>query len=383
MLAEKFNMLYGSQPEVWGRAPGRVDLMGSHTDYNLGYVMTMTIDQDTWLAARRRGDGKVRLFSLNTDSGDEFSLGDLQRENNWADYVRGVAWALQGAGRQLTGFDGLVHSTVPFGSGVSSSAALEMACGVVFQALGGFVLDPLELALLGQKAENQFVGMNCGILDQYSSALGKAGSTLLLDCRDLSSRITPIAAGLSVVICDTRAERNLVGTEYGDRRAQCEAGVRILRGSYPAIQALRDVSLEMLETHASELPAVTLKRCQFIIEENQRVLDLAEALPAGDQGRLRALFRQSYLGARDLYEIGAPAMEAMIEAISGAPGVIGARQAGAGFGGCLVALVKTAQVAGFVQQVEQDYQARTRILPKVYPVQASAGANLLSFEDAN
>jgi galactokinase len=382
MVTEKFAQLYGSQPEVWGRAPGRVDLMGSHTDYNLGYVMTMTIDRDTWLAARQRDDGNVRLFSLNTNSGDTFNLDKIQRQHNWVDYVRGVAWALHAAGHQLVGFDGLVHSTVPFGSGLSSSAALEMASGMVFQALAGFTLNPLELALLGQQAENQFVGMNCGILDQYSSALGEAGSTLLLDCRDLSSRVIPIAAGLSVVICDTRAERNLVGTEYGDRRAQCEQGVHILQASYPAIRALRDVTLEMLELHAGELPALTLKRCRFIIEENQRVLDLAQALPVGDRDRLKELFYQSYLGGRDLYEIGAPAMEAMLETMSSGPGVVGARQAGAGFGGCMVALVDREQLPRFVPHVEQVYHERTGIQPMVYPVKASAGANLLPFDGA-
>jgi galactokinase len=382
LVSEAFARLYDGQPAVWARAPGRVDLMGSHTDYNLGYVMTMTIDRDTWLAARPRRDRQVRLFSLNTDSGGEFYLENLQPERDWLDYVRGMAWVLQEAGYPLTGFDGLVHSTVPFGSGLSSSAALEMASGVVFQALGGFTLDPVELALLGQKAENQFVGMNCGILDQYSSALGKAGCTLLLDCRDLSSRVVPIAAGLRVVICDTRAERNLTGSEYGERRAQCEQGVRILQGYYPDIRALREVTLEMLDEHAMQLPPETLKRCRFIIEENRRVLDLAEALPIGDQANLKALFQQSYLGARDLYEIGAPSMEAMMDAMSSGPGVIAARQAGAGFGGCMVALVHSERVAEFGQYVGMVYPARSGIQPKVYPVEASTGANILSFDDA-
>ncbi len=373
-LSEKFTQTFGAPPQAWGRAPGRVDLMGSHTDYNLGYVMTMTIDRDTWIAARPRPDGQVRIYSLNVDGGGSFHLDKLQHVRGWLDYVQGVAWALQDAGHRLSGFDGLVHSTVPFGSGLSSSAALEMACTVIFQAVSGFKLDGVSMALLGQKAENGFVGMNCGILDQYSSALGQAGSTLLLDCRNLSHRITPIAPGLRVVICDTRAERHLVGTEYGERRAQCEAGVKLLKRSFPAVQALRDVTPAMLAAQAGELPPLVYKRCRFIVEENQRVLDLAEALACGDRPQLAGLFRASYEGARDLYEIGAPAMEAMVQTMWGAPGVIGARQAGAGFGGCMVALVEQDRVGAFAGCVEDEYRARTGLKPMVYPVEAVPGA---------
>jgi galactokinase len=379
LVAEKFGELFGGEPQMWSRAPGRVDLMGSHTDYNQGYVMTMTIDRDTWIAARPRQDGRVRIQSLNAARGDEFELEGLEQSRgcNWVDYMRGTAWALQQAGYQLRGFDGLVHSRVPIGSGLSSSAALEMAAAVMFQQTSGFTLEPVEMALIGQTGENQYVGMNCGILDQYSSALGQAGSALLLDCRSLESRATPMAAGLQVVICDTRAERNLAGTEYGERRAQCEQGVESLRKYYPGIEALRDVSLEQLESHKKELPELVYKRCRFIIEENQRVLELAQALPGGDPGRLGELFRESYRGACELYEIGAPAMEAMAQAMLRAPGVIGARQTGAGFGGCLVGLVQEEAVEAFAEQVANGYAQRTGIQPQVYPVRAAAGAGVL------
>jgi galactokinase len=378
-MVEEFRRRFGGLPEIWSRAPGRVDLMGSHTDYNLGYVMTMTIDRDTWLAARPRPDRKVVIHSLDVEGVGEFSLDELKPagERHWTEYVRGVAWALQGAGFPLTGFDGLVQSTVPFGSGLSSSAALEMAIAVGLQQVGGFHLDPVGMALLGQKAENQFVGMNCGILDQFSSAMGKAGSTVLLDCRFLTSQATPIASGLSVVICDTRSERNLVGTEYGDRRAQCEEGVRILQRDSPQVQALRDVTLEMLEAHAAHLPEVVMKRCRFIVEENQRVLDLAAALSEGTPSQLGALFAASYRGACDLYEIGSPAMDRMMQSMLSGPGVIGARQAGAGFGGCMVALVQEDRVADFAAHIQQDYQTRCGIQPRVYPVKAVEGAGVL------
>ena len=280
-------------------------------------------------------------------------------------------------GWPLSGFDGLVHSIVPFGSGLSSSAALEMAIGVTFEALGGYQVERIQLAKLGQQAENQYVGMNCGILDQFSSMMGEAGSTILLDCRNLSGQIIPIAPELSVVICDTRSERQLLGTEYSDRRAQCEEGARILGNFYPGVITLRDVSKEMISHHAANLPEVVYRRCQFIVEENQRVLDLSRWLPGGDEARLGELFSTSYAGARDLYEIIVPAMAAMFEAMTTAPGVVGARQTGAGFGGCMVALIKKTSLKLFTETVYDTYTRLTGIQPNIFAVQASDGAGKL------
>lgn len=374
-------MFYGSRPDFWARAPGRVDLMGSHTDYNMGYVMTMTTDLDTWIGARPRPDRQVRLRSLNVAGESAFSLDEFTRDaqTSWSNYVRGMAHVLQEAEYELQGFDGLIHSTVPFGSGLSSSAALEMAAGVTLQQAGGFTLDPVAMALLGQRAENEFVGVNTGILDQYSSAMGREGCALLLDCRALRSDDVRMAKGLQVVLCDTRAERNLVGSEYDERRAQCEAGVAILQEKYAGIEALRDVTMEQFRESEADLPRVVAKRCRFIIEENQRVLDLGPALRSGDREALRVLFADSYQGARDLFEIGAPAMEAMMGAMLGGPGVIGARQAGAGFGGCMVALVEKGQAARFRAHVEEAYAASTGVQPRTYAVMASSGAGTLRF----
>lgn len=378
-VTARFLERYGRPPVFWSRAPGRVDLMGSHTDYNMGHVMTMTIDRDTWIAAAPRDDGQVAVLSMNVTGGGAFSLDHITADPlwPWTNYIRGMAGVLRDEGCALRGWDGLIHSTVPFGSGLSSSAAMEMAAAITFQQVGGFSLDPVRAALLGQQAENHFVGVNCGILDQYSSAMGQAGCALLLDCRSLASRAVPMADGIQVVICDTRAERHLAGTEYGERRAQCEEGVRIFRGLGYDIAALRDLSIEVFERHESGLPGVVASRCRFIIEENQRVLDLSAALSQGDRPALGRLYAASFAGARDLYQISAPAMEAMVDAMLGAPGVIGARQAGAGFGGCMVALVEQAQVSRFAGAVGEAYAARTGIEPSVYPVCPSTGAGAL------
>ena len=378
-MTQEFERIFGRRPAVWSRAPGRVDLMGSHTDYNLGYVMTMTVDRDTWIAARPREDKIVAVRSLDVPGGGEFELDDIGHDSAapWTDYVRGVALALSEAGYPLRGFDGLIHSTVPLSSGLSSSAALEMATVVLFREIAGFTIDPLEMALLGQKAENHFVGVNSGILDQYSSVMGQPGSAILLDCRELTHSVWPIPAGMQVVICDTRAQRQLTGSEYDDRRAQCEEGVRLLQRFYPDIVALRDVSLEQFEAHEMELPPVVAHRCRFVIEENRRVLDLAQALESDDASGLASLMAESYRGARDLYEIGAPAMAAMMAAMQSAPGAICARQAGAGFGGCMVALVEETHVDAFVNHVERQYQAGTGTQPNVYPTRPAAGAGVL------
>ena len=378
-LTKKFEDYFGAQPEIWSRAPGRVDLMGSHTDYNMGFVMTMTIDRDTWIAARPRTDRIVRLRSLNIEGESSFSLDDIQPDPDisWSDYTRGMAKVMQDAGHELQGFDGLIHSTIPFGSGLSSSAAIEMATAVTFQQLGNLNLTSLEMALFGQRAENEFVGVSTGILDQYSSALGEAGAAIVLDCRHLTSEISPIADGLAIVICDTRAERKLAGSEYDDRRRQCEEGTRILQSHYPEIEALRDANLQQFEAHQDEMPELVAKRSRFIIEENQRVLDIAAALPTGDPATLERLCTESYNGAHDLFEIGAPAMSAMIDAMRSAPGVVAARQTGAGFGGCMVALVEENALANFSAHIEAVYEAETGLQPRIFAVIAAAGAGKL------
>ncbi len=379
-MTAQFVRCFGDVPQLWTRAPGRVDLMGSHTDYNDGFILTMTIDRDTWLAARRRNDGMVRVTSLDLDESGEFSLAQIafDQQRPWINYVSGVAKVLQEAGLALCGFDGLIHSTVPLASGLSSSAALELAVARMFEQLSGFTVDKVTLARLAQKAENEFVGVNCGILDQYTSSAGRAGCALLLDARSLESSAIPIAPGLQMVICDTRAPRTLSGTEYSTRRAQCEEGVRLIRIAAPAVAALRDVPAGQFAAYEPLLPPTTARRCRFIIEENARVLALAQALPTGDTAWLAELWAASYTGAHDLYEICIPAMDAMLAAMRSAPGFIAGRQAGAGFGGCMVALISAAQTQDFIAHVHHSYHQSTGITPNLFAVAATDGAGVLA-----
>ena len=372
---ERFN----ATPTLFVQAPGRVDLMGSHTDYNLGYVLTQAIDRNTWIAARPRKDGKVRIASLDVDGIAEFDLDTIayDEEITWSNYVRGVADVYKKEGYELNGFDGLVHSTIPFGSGLSSSAALEVSTAVLFEALSDWQVDPVQRAILCQRAENEFVGLNCGILDQYSSTMGEDCKVLLLDCRSITSETKPIAPGVQVMICDTRAERALTGSEYPERRAQCEEGARILGEFYPEIKSLRDATLEQVQAHQADLDPVVYKRCHFIVEENQRVLNIADALAVGDHQKAGELAIQSFKGARDLYEIVSHEMIAMYDAIMSAPGVYGTRGAGAGFGGCLVALVENGSIDAFAEHVYKKYNNSTGIEPEIYPVQAAKGAGVL------
>jgi len=382
LLDREFSARFGLSPSVYVQAPGRVDLMGSHTDYNLGYVLIQAIDRNTWIAAHPRTDGVVRIASLNAGGVSDFNLISFAYDDktSWANYVRGVADVLQSEGYALTGFDGLVHSTIPFGSGLSSSAALEVATATLFKHIGELQINPVKIATLCQRAENEFVGLNCGIMDQYASTMGAADSVLLLDCRSITHKTKPIAPGIQVMICDTRAQRALTGSEYPERRAQCELGARILEGFYPEIKSLRDASLDQVQAHKSDMDPVVYKRCRFVVEENQRVLDVADALAAGEHHKTGELANVSFQGARDLYEIVSEEMIAMHDAIMSAPGAYGARGAGAGFGGCLVAFVESEAIDPFTRHVQRRYFDSIDIEPEIYPVRAEQGAGVLSFE---
>lgn len=378
-MRESFRALYDAEPDVGVRAPGRVDLMGSHTDYNEGLVMTLPINREIWILARPRTDGQVRMASLNMNSEVSFDANDPKTDklDDWGVYAQGVAVELRKAGFSVIGCDAVVHGTVPLSSGLSSSAALEAAIATMFEQLGDFTLDPVGKAKLTQKAENVWVGVNCGILDQYSSILGERHKTLVLDCRSLTHSYAAIPRDLQVVICNTNAPRNLSGSEYGDRRAQCEQGAAFFAEIDSSITALRDVSLDLFEEHEAKLPELPARRSRFIIEENLRVTQLAEALERDDHAGIDATMAASFAGCRDLFEISVPAMEAMFDAMHSGPGVVGCRQAGAGFGGCMVAVVEKASVDEFCAHTAKSYHQASGLASEIYPIRTAHGAGVL------
>jgi len=381
-IIDRFGEFFGGEPELWTRAPGRVELLGSHTDYNLGYVLTMAIDRDIWVAANRRDDDVVICSSIDLHSIGEFRLDDIvfNTEIPWLNYVQGVAYFLKELGYKITGFNAIVHSTVPLGAGLSSSAALEMSILEMFKIVNNIDLSSLVKAKIGQEAENNFVGVNTGILDQYSSVFGREDQAMLLDTKKLTNIPVDIPSSIQVVVCDTNTKRILVGSEYDDRREQCESGVTLMNDLGIVAGSLGEVKLKEFEYCEPYLPEVIAKRCRFIIEENERVLEMADALPSLDKYRMKELYTNSFIGARDLYEIITTPMEEMFNIMNDAPGNIAARQSGAGFGGSMVALVEKELVNEFRDYVYYNYENQTGIKPFVYPVRASMGSGVLSLK---
>ena len=376
-VTARFREAFGGEPRLF-RAPGRVNLIGEHTDYNDGFVLPVAIDRDVLVAARPRTDRTVRLYSLNVDARSEFSLNALDHDQAqpWSNYVRGVAFYLQEAGLSLRGMDAVVEGNVPIGSGLSSSAALEVASATTFLALGEAELDPVKKALLCQKAENRFVGVNCGIMDQYISALGRAGHALLIDCRSLEYELVPIAGGgVRVVVADTAVRRGLAGSEYNVRRRQCEEAAQTLgRLLGREVRALRDVSVAELAAHGGALPEVNRRRAEHVVSENARTLEGVAALRRGDLARFGELMNESHVSLRDLYEVSCAELDALAEAAWRVPGVLGTRMTGAGFGGCAVALVRGEAIAEFQARVGEAYRAKLGREAQFYVCQVVGGA---------
>jgi galactokinase len=377
-LLAKFHAKFHSAAKVF-RAPGRVNLIGEHTDYNDGFVFPAAIGFSCWVAIAPRDDRKLVLYSENFDESVESNLDDLgvRATGKWADYPVGAAWALQQAGYRLRGANLYIVGDVPLGAGLSSSAAVEVSTAFALLEAANQPIELKALALLCQRAENEFVGARCGIMDQFISCHGRAGKALLLDCRSLDFQLLELPAGARLVICNTMVSHKLETSGYNVRRAECEEGVRLLSKTNPQIRALRDVSLDDLEKHRGMLSEVVYRRCRHIVTENARTLATAAALRTGDSGALRQLMADSHRSLRDDFEVSCRELDIMVELAMQQPGVLGARMTGGGFGGCTINLVRASEADGFCERVAQGYESATGYHPDVYVCEASQGVGMV------
>jgi len=357
------------------RAPGRVNLIGEHTDYNDGFVMPAAIGLSTWVTSAPRDDRTVSVFSENFSERIEFELDDQNQraKGHWSDYVKGVAITLEHAGHRLRGADLRIRGEVPIGSGLSSSAALEVASGYALLTNSGLSVDRMQLAELCQRAENEFVGMRCGIMDQFVSCHGQAGKALLLDCRSLEYKLLPLPEDARVAICNTMVKHALATSEYNARRLECEAAVDRFARRRPNVRALRDVTEVDLGLYGGDLSEVIFRRSRHVITENARVLQAGAALEKGDLAAFGQLMNSSHRSLRDDYEVSCKELDLMVELARQVRGVYGARMTGGGFGGCTVNLIGAENVEEFKQAVALGYEKATGLAPDIYVCRAAVG----------
>ena len=392
-ITQKFEETFGSPPTFIASAPGRVNLIGEHTDYNDGYVFPVAIDKYINIAARQRTDRRVTLHASDVNDASEFDLDTLhsipQQAPAWSRYLIGVASLLQASGRKIAGIDAVITGDVPIGAGLSSSAALSVAATLAFLTAGS-ELEALdsengkkELAALCQRVEHEFAGVNCGIMDQTISLLGKENHALFLDCRSLEHEHVPLnLAGHYITICNTKVKRELATSEYNKRRAECERGVDILSQWIPGISSLRDIDLTDFKKHEEELPALTQKRCRYVIEENTRVLEAVSVLKAPTKKTDEALIQfgnlmnASHNGLRDDYEVSCKELDLLTDIARSITGVIGSRMTGAGFGGCTVSIVHKDALETFQTRVRKEYHEQIGIEPEIYLCNVGDGAQV-------
>lgn len=358
------------------RAPGRVNLIGEHTDYNDGFVMPVAINFSTWISLHPRAGRKLEIHSENFDETVLFDLDDPNPapRGHWSDYAIGVAIMLERAGHRLRGSHLSIRGEVPIGSGLSSSAALEVATAFALTANSDLTITKIELARLCRQAENDFVGARVGIMDQFVSVFGERDKALLLDCRSLEFKLLPVPSEVQLVVCNTMVKHELASSAYNERRSQCEEGVRQLSALLPNVRALRDVSSSQLEEHARELAPIIYRRCRHIVTENERVLAASEALEQTDLRHFGQLMNESHQSLRYDYEVSCAELDLMVELARGVGGVYGARMTGGGFGGCTVNLVSRENVEEFRSKVIAGYEAATGLKPEIYVCTAVKGA---------
>ncbi len=374
-LKSNFEKLYQARPRLY-RAPGRVNLIGEHTDYNDGFVMPVAVDLYTWVAIAPRRDRKLVLHSQNYSDSVEVELDHISpgSRRHWSNYVRGVAAVLERMGHRLPGANLLIHGEVPIGSGLGSSAALEVSSGYALLDLAGISIDRTQLSLACQRAEHEFAGTRCGIMDQFISCHGRSEHALILDTRSLTFEWLPLPSALSVIVCNTMVQHNLATDQYNTRRAECEIGVRALAARLPGVRALRDASLPDFERNAAGLPQNIYRRCRHVISENERVEAAARALKNRNFAELGRLMGESHRSLRDDYEVSCRELDVMVELAAQLEGVYGVRMTGGGFGGCTVNLVHAEKSAEFQTRIAQEYEKHTGLKPEIHVCTAAQGA---------
>ena len=372
LVLREFATRFRGEPLFIARAPGRVNVIGEHTDYNDGFVLPLAIEPAVWVAVRPRADRVVRAWSVEFKDGVEFDLAELSpgriERHVWSEYVKGVGWALREAGLELRGWDGTIHGDVPIGAGLSSSAAIQMAVARAFADASELTWDPKTMARIAQRAENEWIGVQCGIMDQLASAAGEREHALLIDCRTLDLRTIRLPEELRVVVLDTATRRELTSSAYNERRRECDAAARAY-----GVRSLRDLTTSQLASRPSGLGETEFRRARHVVSENARVIEMAAALPAGDQACISRLMDESHRSLRDDFEVSSPPLDAIVAAAQRA-GSVGARMTGAGFGGCAVAFVTAPRARAFVADTLDDYERSTGISGHAYVWRASDGA---------
>ncbi|MEW6455689.1 MAG: galactokinase [Acidobacteriota bacterium] len=379
----KFREIYGDSNIRVVCAPGRVNLIGEHTDYNDGFVFPVAIDRNILMAFSEREDNFIYLHSLNFNQQSIFSLDDISFEENarWSNYTRGVTHFLKKEGYKLKGMNALIEGNIPIGSGLSSSAALEVASALAFKTINNLEIENTKMALLCQRAENEFVGMKCGIMDQFISILGKKDNALFLDCRNLNYElITLNLKSKKFIIVNTKVKRGLVDSEYNIRRRECEEGVKILKNFIPEIKALRDVTSENFEKYKDNLPENVKKRCKHVIYENERVLDSIEALKVNDFKKFGKYMYESHLSLKENYEVSCKELDLIVKTAMNTKGGYGSRMTGAGFGGCTVSLLDISSEEEFIEKISNEYKAKFGLFPEIIPVSIEDGAKLINHQ---
>lgn len=373
LVRKNFQTIFHEPPAFIVRAPGRVNLIGEHTDYNDGFVLPMAIDRAVWIALRPRADHRVSVHSLDLGLAAAFDLDSLTRgDSRWVEYIKGVANELHGTNYKLRGWEGVLSGDVPRGAGLSSSAALEVATARAFAAVSGFAWDAMQIARVGQRAENDWVGVKSGIMDQAVSAAAKAGHAFFLDCRTLEYEHVPLPKDVAVVVMDTSTRRGLVDSAYNERREQCESAARIF-----GVKSLRDVSMDQLQVEGGKLKEIILRRARHVVTENERVLKTVESMRRDDPVTLGKLFNESHASLRDDFEVTNDALNWMVEIAQSRPECFGARMTGAGFGGCAVAVVRREKAGAFAKAVGAEYKLRSGKEAGIFVCEAGEGASVI------